>query len=124
MMAEPVRNPDELKAWLVREKDEFAATVVFAETRGKAKAIARHTDACEDVPYTSIDATRIPVADKYYRKGKVELDWNDPADRIVLVKDCGFQCDYDAFDLEDCAACPAKEHCDLYINRMDDSEEE
>ena len=25
-----------MKAWLVREKDEFCATVVFAETRGKA----------------------------------------------------------------------------------------
>ena len=99
-MAEPVRNPDGLKAWLVREKDEFAATVVFAETRGKAKAIARYTDACEDVPYTRIEATRMPEADKHYRKGKVELDWNDPSDRIALVRDCGFRCDYDAFDLE------------------------
>lgn len=25
-----------MKAWLVKEKDEFCATVVFAETRGKA----------------------------------------------------------------------------------------
>lgn len=29
-----------MKAWLVREKDEFCATVVFAETRGKARALA------------------------------------------------------------------------------------
>ena len=123
-MAEPARNPDGLKAWLVREKDEFAATVVFAETRGKAKAIARYTDACEDVPYTHIEATRMPEADKYYREGKVELDWNDPTDRIALVRDCGFRCDYDSFDLEDCAVCPAKEHCDLYIDRMCESEED
>lgn len=26
-----------MKAWLVREEDEFCATVVFAETRGKPK---------------------------------------------------------------------------------------
>ncbi len=26
-----------MKAWLVREKDEFCATVVFADTRGKAR---------------------------------------------------------------------------------------
>lgn len=29
-----------MKAWLVRKKDEFCATVVFAETRGKARALA------------------------------------------------------------------------------------
>lgn len=34
-----------MKAWLVREKDEFSATVVFAETRGKARALARATEA-------------------------------------------------------------------------------
>lgn len=31
-----------MKAWIVREKDEFCATVVFAETRGKARAMATH----------------------------------------------------------------------------------
>lgn len=30
-----------MKAWLVKEKDEFCATVVFAETRGKARAMAK-----------------------------------------------------------------------------------
>lgn len=122
-MPEPVRNPDELKAWLVREKDEFAATVVFAETRGKARALARCTDACEDADFTRIEVTRMKEADKYYKKGKTELDWNDPADRLALVKHCGFRCDYESFDLEDCADCSAKEYCDLYIDRMHESEE-
>lgn len=40
-----------MKAWLAREKDEFCATVVFAETRGKAKALALYTEACEDQEY-------------------------------------------------------------------------
>lgn len=29
-----------MKAWIVREKDEFEAAVVFAETRGQAKMMA------------------------------------------------------------------------------------
>ena len=37
-----------MKAWLVREKDGFSCAVVFAETRGKARALARLTSACED----------------------------------------------------------------------------
>lgn len=47
-----------MKAWLVREKGEFVAAVVFAETRGKAMALAKCTDCCEDVPFTSIEATQ------------------------------------------------------------------
>ena len=40
-----------MKAWRVRKEGRFWATVVFAETRGKARAIARHTDACEDCDF-------------------------------------------------------------------------
>ena len=36
-----------MKTWLVRENDEFCATVVFAETRGKAKAAALYTECCD-----------------------------------------------------------------------------
>ena len=111
-----------MKAWLVREKDEFGATVVFAETRGKAKALARSTHACEDVPYVRIEATRMEEVDKYYRPGKTELDWQNPEDRVVLAKECGFHCDYDAFDLGDCAKCSAKEFCDLYKDRIEEQE--
>lgn len=31
-----------MKAWVVREKDEFCCTVVFAETRGKAHNFDRY----------------------------------------------------------------------------------
>lgn len=112
-----------MKAWLVREKDEFSATVVFAETRSKAKALALSTDACEDVDFIRIEATRMREADKYYKEGKTELDWNDPADRIVLVKECGFRCDWDCFDPEDCAVCSAKECCDFYQDHIRESED-
>ena len=105
-----------MKAWLAREKDEFCATVVFAETRGKAKSLALATDACEDAHFCDIKVSRIPQADKHYREGKTELDWNDPADRLVLVRDCGFMCDFDAFNRNDCASCSARAYCDRYTD--------
>ena len=102
-----------MKAWLVREKGEFCAAVVFAETRGKARSLALHTDSCEDVPFTDIEVHRMKPADKYYKEGKRQLDWEIAKDRIALVKDCGFMCGFD-FDLEDCEMCYAKECCDRY----------
>ena len=81
-----------MKAWFVREKDEFLSAVVFAETRGKARALARCTDACEDSNFCDIEVRRLPQMDKYYKEGKLEMDWYNPNDRIALVKECGFQC--------------------------------
>lgn len=107
------------KAWLVREKDEFCATVVFAETRGKAKSLALATDCCEDAHFLDIEVQRMPQADKYYKEGKTELHWFDPNDRLVLVKECGFYCDYDAFLTEDCTVCSAKAFCDRYTDVHD-----
>ena len=101
-----------MKAWLVREKDGEYATVVFAETRGKAMAEAQATDACEDVRFCDIEAKREPDMDKYYKEGKREMDWHNDADRIALVKECGFYC-VDMF-IKECEDCPAKEYCDEY----------
>lgn len=111
-----------IKAWLVREKDEFCAAVVFAETRGKARALAQRTEACEDVAFLDIEVRRCRAADKHYRKGKKELDWQVSADRIALVKDCGFQCSPEAYAPEDCPACPAAKWCDLYQGQLVESE--
>lgn len=101
-----------MKAWLVREKDEFFATVVFAETRGKARAIAQLTDACEDCDFCDIEVHRFPQADKYYKDGKMEMDWDNPQDRIALVKECGFYCV--SVEYADCEDCSAREFCDFY----------
>ena len=101
-----------MKAWLVREKDEFLATVVFAETRGKARSIARYTNACEDCGFCDIEVHRKPNMDKYYKDGKMELDWEIPQDRIALVKELGFQCA--EIEYADCDECSAKGYCDLY----------
>lgn len=108
-----------MKAWLVREKDEFCATVVFAETRGKARALAMHTEVCEDVDFIDIEVRRKPQMDKYYKEGKKEMDWFNSKDRIALVKDCGFRCSDEAFDIENCEHCPAKEYCDYYEDYLE-----
>ena len=110
-----------MKAWLVRENGEFEAAVVFAETRGQAKTMALHTDACENSDFMSIEVRRAKEADKYYKPGKRELDWFNTEDRIALVKDCGFTCISDARCADECAACTAKDFCDDYIEI--DSEE-
>lgn len=106
-----------MKAWLVREKNEFYAAVVFAKTRGKAKALAQYTDACEDAEFCNIEVHRLPSADKYYKEGKRELDWDNPQDRIVLVKECGFYCE--DITLERCEECPAKEYCAGYKDELE-----
>ena len=112
-----------MKAWLVRVKDEQCAEVVFAETSGRARALAMNCDCCEDAPFVDIEVCRMPQADKYYEEGRWHLDWEDPADRIVLVKECGFVCTWDWFDLKDCAVCSAREYCDLYKDRIQEMED-
>lgn len=111
-----------MKAWLVREKDEFCATVVFAETRGKARATAMHTEACENADFLDIEASRKPQMDKYYTEGKTEMDWFNSKDRIALVKDCDFICCDDAFYIENCEVCPAKQYCYKYEDMVGDGE--
>lgn len=105
-----------MKAWLVRERGEFRATVVFAETCGKAKSAALHTEACEDADFVNIEVRRLKEADKYHKPGKKELDWLNAADRIAMVKDCGFTCDSEAHCWENCVDCPAKEFCDYFLS--------
>lgn len=104
-----------MKAYIVRDEASYLdfSTVVFAETAGKARAIAIHTDACEDAEFTDISARRIPALDKYYKDGKTEMDWYDPKDRVALVKEAGFSCSYEV-DFPPCYNCPAGKLCDRY----------
>ena len=111
-----------MKAWIARVKDDFFSTVVFAETIGKAKSLALATECCEDADFTDIEIRRIPNADKYYKDGKTEMEWFDDNDRIALVKDCGFTCEY--VEEYECENCSAKEYCEDYINYCDEKENE
>ena len=72
---------DKCKAYLVRKRGEFEAAIVFAETAGKAKALAMHTEACEDADFTSIEVHRTKEADRYYKPGSGS--WTGSMQRIV-----------------------------------------
>ena len=109
-----------MKAWLVREKDQFWSTVVFAETRGKAKSLALSTDCREDANFTDIEVYRQSQLDKYYKDGKKEMDWENPQDRIALVKECSFRCEY----MENCELCSAKEYYENYQHYLESEVEE
>ena len=111
-----------MKAWIVKDKNEYCATVVFAETRGKARAAAMLTDTCEDVDFCDIEVRRRPQLDKYYVEGKREMDWFNAKDRIALVRECGFYCGDEYLERADCEVCPAKLYCDSYQDYLTDKE--
>lgn len=92
-----------MKAWVVRDEYEEYATVVFAETRNKARLEAMRTDTCEDMEYLQIKPRRFREADSQYR-GLREMDWQDSFDRKFLVG-YGWSCVEP--DYEKCASCYA-----------------
>lgn len=82
-----------MKAWKVEDKASYEGycTVVFAETRGKAHALAMRTGCCDGAEWNDVRVTRLPAMDKMYKPGKREMDWYDDEDRIALVE-CGWFC--------------------------------
>lgn len=102
------------KAWDENNCEGYS-TVVFAENASKAKAIAFHSEACEDADYINIRIHRFPEMDKHYR-GISEVDWYNTEDRRALVA-LGWYC------LEpeswECESCPAKDICEY---RAEDEE--
>ena len=102
-----------MKAYKISDLKGYCeySTIVFAESRGNAKAIAITTDSFNDYDYTEISARRVPKLDKYYR-GLEEMNWEDSGDRIAMVKEAGFSCSPEYWEEEDCEKCPAKQWCD------------
>lgn len=105
-----------MKAWRVEDLDscESYVTVVFAETRSQAKLNALATDTCEDAEYIRIRATRVKELDSAY-KGKPEMDWYDPEDRLLMVRELGMYCYEPDYEVE-CPRCSAREECGQYID--------
>ena len=98
-----------MKAYKVFDKYDYDgyATVVFAESANKARYLALSTYACEDSEYKDISAHREPTLDKYYKEGKKEMEWDNPKDKLAMVK-AGWHCLYYECDDENC---PAKKWC-------------
>lgn len=93
------------------QRHEYGSTIVFAESRGKAKSIATRLETFDDSNFVDIRVNRCERADGLY-KGNKEIDWDDPDTRLVLVRDLGWYC-YD----EDCEECVTKEYCLEYLRR-------
>lgn len=116
-----------MKAYVIKDRTGYCeyVLVVFAETRGKAISIALGTDEFPrcDYDFTQLKATRIHVLDKAYR-GKMWMDWDDPIDRLALVRDVGFHCNEDSFYPDECKRCAAKDYCSRYEEYLDEESDE
>lgn len=108
-----------MKAWIVDNKEGDSSTVVFAKTRGKARAVAVGANGCEDMEFIEIKPRRFPEADKMYR-GKCEMDWNDPDDRRFLCEHGWYCFDY---DYKECLKCPAADVCECGKQETEEDEE-
>lgn len=103
-----------IKAFKCRESSMGYSTVIFAETAGKARYIAVKSDTLgEDMEFKDIDVRRIPALDRCY-KGRSEMDWFDPEDRLAMVKEADYVCDKDGFDPDECARCSAQKYCSMW----------
>ena len=89
---------------------EMPEDVLDVDGRKSVRAMA--SEALEGVEFLDLEVYRLPQMDKYYKLDKSEMDWLDPEDRIALVKDAGFRCEY--VELEECKQCPAREYCSEY----------
>lgn len=101
-----------MKAWFVMPKHDDVSTIVFAETRGKARAVALRTEACEDADFCDIEVRRMPECDKCYKEGKREIDWTDPDD-VAILEALGLTCEAPQWRSE-CDMCPRSPYCGLH----------
>lgn len=100
-----------MKAWEIDDYEGFSE-IVFAETPGKAKAIAMKLALFEDYEFAELRPYRVPKADKMY-KGDPHMDMDLEENWIFAVKELGWEC-FD-FDHEYCERwCCAREFCDKY----------
>ena len=111
-----------MKAYEAWTKSEpYYATIVFANNKSEAKKIAFRSDIFDnlwDLNRIDIRVKRKPEYDKEYR-GKREMDWDDPQDRLCLCKH-GWECDDDTFDPDYCESCAGKDFCGKYEYYLDE----
>lgn len=111
-----------LKAWQVEEEYEGYATIVFAETRNKAKYLAtQYDETLHEYNYVEVRAIRIPQLDKYAGNKPYVMDFEVDKDRLIMVRDAGFRCLEPEYD--DCEKCVAKDYCDEYQDYLENRED-
>lgn len=103
-----------MKCYLIDDPNSYdvGQTTAFAENAAKARYVAKDDDALEQNSKTDwlyYHARRFPEGDCRYREGKTKLDWNDPEDRLILVRDAMWACE--SPDEDECAECRARKWC-------------
>ena len=111
-----------MKAYKLSSPYTEYSEVVFAVTPSKAKALKGYFDEFENVEYIDMKAHRIAEFDKYYKNGKLFMDWNDPQDRLAMVVDGGFTCEDVEWD--ECVTCLATDDCENYQAEREEREAE
>ena len=108
-----------MKAYMINDENynEDCIEIIFAETKGKAISYALSTESFEDYSFIELRARRAPELDRYYR-GDWKMDWMNPEDRIAIVKEYGFHCNYESFDIKKCPSCVANEYCNYYLDQL------
>ena len=116
-------KPKAYKAYLANDW-EVGSTVVFAKSAREAKKTAWSCETfCNwDYEYIDIRVRRCKELDSAYH-GKIEMEWDDPEDRLAMVK-AGWTCFEDYFDPDDCKDCSGREFCSMYKDYLKDAEEE
>lgn len=113
-----------MKAYLVTNRITYEySIIVFAESPGKAKALVLGTDGFEYDPFTELSAWRKPELDKFY-KGRRLMDWEDPEDRVAMVRYGNFVCTDEAKEFAECKECPAREWCSEPEDEEDEAQRE
>lgn len=97
-----------MKAYVISEDDnEFGSLIIFAETRNKARMIARGRYPFEDSEYCDINAKREKAVDSYYLPGHEVIDGGCKYDQQLMFDLGWYQC-----ESHSCAGCDM-EHWDL-----------
>ena len=103
-----------MKAWEANSKYSEGSVVVFAETASKAKQEAMKTEELCDEQYTDIRVNRLPKIDRFFKKGKTVVDWNEDEDiRLELVKEYNWYCLEPTY--RDCSVCLAEKYCNYSL---------
>lgn len=112
-----------IKAFKCYDDYSGYSIIVFAESAGKARYIVINSDMLgDDLEFKDVYVRRIPALDGYY-KGKKEMDWYDPEDRLAMVREAGYRCDDDGFDPDECETCSGKEYCGKWEEYQEEAKE-
>lgn len=112
-----------MKAYSVTTNDgECGCNIVFADSVGKAKALALTLDEFEDCKFTDIVAKRKPKLDGMENCEPRDNPWLNDEIRTILVKEYGWYC-FEPTE-EECKKCCCNEFCDYYEDYIKDVEED